>query len=161
MTEHNEHHEHHEGREHHRADDPYAPRPVASWYMIAAVGSLLFMSFGCVLYLMHMLADPSTMPVDQRAAYEAEPAWVIGAYALSMWVGLAGAVLLLLKKKLAEPFLALALVGALVWLSGSIGVTKLRETMSATDLLVVIVMVALTWTIFWFARHSRQRGWIN
>ena len=28
-------------------------------------------------------------------------------------------------------------------------------------LLVAIVVTALTWTIYWFARHSRQRGWLS
>jgi hypothetical protein len=33
--------------------------------------------------------------------------------------------------------------------------------MSANDLLVAIVVTALTWTIYWFGRHSRQRGWLR
>ena len=58
-------------------DDPYSPRPVASWFIIAAIASVLFMGLGCISYLMHVFANPATMPLDQRAAYEAEPAWVI------------------------------------------------------------------------------------
>jgi positive regulator of sigma E activity len=101
------------------------------------------------------------MPFDQRAAYEAEPAWVIGAYAVAVWVGLAGSVLLLIRRKLAEWLLLVSLTAVLVWLAGLLLVTRLRETMSANDLLVAIVVAALTWTIFWFARHSRQRGWLR
>lgn len=142
-------------------DEHYAPRPVAGWFTLAAVAALLFFSFGCVLYLMHVMADVGTMPLDQRAAYAAEPAWVTGANAVNVWLGLAGAVLLLLKNRFAEPVLGLSLLGALAWLGGLIGVTQLRETMSATDLLVALVMTALTWTIFWFARHSRQRAWLR
>jgi len=26
---------------------------------------------------------------------------------------------------------------------------------------VLLIVVAVTWTIFWLARHSRQRGWLN
>lgn len=142
-------------------DEHYAPRPVAGWFIIAAVAALLFMSFGCVIYLMQALADPAGMPLDQRAVYDAEPAWVVGANGLSVWVGLAGAVLLLLKRRFAEPMLALSLVGALAWLAGLIAVGPLRETMSASDLLIALIITALTWTIFWFARHSRQRGWLR
>ena len=54
-----------------------------------------------------------------------------------------------------------ALVAVLVWLAGLLLVTGLRENMSANDLLVAIVVTALTWTIFWFARHSRQRQWLR
>lgn len=141
-------------------DDDYTPRPIAGWFMPAAIASLLFMGLGCVLYLMHVLADPAAMPLDQRAALEAEPLWVTAAHGLSVWVGLAGTILLVMKRKLAEGLLLIALVAVLVWLAGLVVVAPLRESMSANDLLVAIVVTALTWTIFWFARHSRQRGWL-
>ena len=142
-------------------DDEYKPRPVAAWYMPAAVAAMLFMAFGCVIYLMHVLADPATMPLDQRAAYEAEPMWVTAANAISAWIGLAATVLLVMRKKLAEPLMMVSLAAVLVWLAGLLAVTDLREAMSANDLLVAIVVTALTWTIFWFARHSRMRGWLQ
>jgi hypothetical protein len=142
-------------------DEPFSPRPVAGWYMPAAVASLLFMGLGCILYLTHVLADPATMPLDQRAAYDAEPAWVTAAYAVAVWVGLAGTAMLVLRKRLAEFLLMLSLAAVLVWLAGLLVVTGLRENMSANDLLVAIVVTAITWTIFWFARHSRQRGWLR
>ena len=142
-------------------DEHFAPRPVAAWYMPAAIASLLFMALGCMMYLMHVLADPAQMPLDQRAAYEALPTWVNAAFAISVWVGAAGAVLLVLRKKLAEPLLLVSLVAVLVWLAGMMLTTQVRENMSANDLLVAIVVTALTWTIFWFARHSRQREWLR
>lgn len=142
-------------------NEDYQPQPIAAWYMIGAVASLLLMGLFCVFYLMHVTADPAAMPLDQRAAYEAAPAWVIGAFGVGAWVGGAGAVLLVMKRKLAEVVMLVALAGMLVWLAGSLAVAPLREAMSANDLLVIIAMVAVTWTIFWFARHSRMRGWLR
>ncbi len=142
-------------------DDEFKPRPVAGWYMPAAVASLLFMALGCIMYLLHIFADPAAMPLDQRAAYEAEPTWVTAAFALAVWVGAAGALMLVLRRKYAEMLLTVSLVAVLVWLAGLLLVTGLRENMSANDLLVAIVVTALTWTIFWFARHSRMRGWLR
>ena len=142
-------------------DEHFAPRPVAGWYMPAAIASLLFMALGCIMYLMHVLADPAQMPLDQRAAYEALPSWVNAAFAVSVWVGVAGALLLVLRKKLAEPLLLVSLIAALVWLAGMMLTAGVRENMSANDLIVAVVIVALTWTIFWFARHSRQREWLR
>ena len=129
--------------------------------MPAAVASVLFMGLGCIIYLMHVLADPNTLPLDQRVALEAEPAWVTGANAIAVWVGLIGTILLVIRRKLAEWVLLASLIGVLVWLAGLIVVGPLRESMSANDLLVAIVVTALTWTIYWFARHSRQRGWLS
>ena len=107
-------------------NDEFAPRPVAGWYMPAAVASLLFMALGCIMYLMHVLADPAAMPLDQRAAYEAEPLWVTAAFAVSVWLGVAGAILLVLRKRLAEFLLMVSLAAVLVWLAGLLVVTGLR-----------------------------------
>ncbi len=142
-------------------DDRYAPRPVAGWFLPAAIASLLFMGLGCVMYLTHVLADPDSLPLDQRAASLAEPLWVTAAYAVAVWAGLAGTVLLVMKRKVAEWLLLIALIAVLVWLAGLLVVAPLRENMSANDLLVAIVVTALTWTIYWFARHSRQREWLR
>lgn len=142
-------------------DEIHDARPVPGWYMVAAIASLLFMGLGCITYLQHVLADPSAMSIERRTAYDAEPLWVTAAYAIAVWAGLAGAILLVLRRKLAEPALLVSLVAVLVWLAGLIVVTGLRENLSASDLLVAIVVTAITWTIFWFARHSKQRGWLR
>jgi hypothetical protein len=142
-------------------DDEFAPRPIAGWYMPAAVASLLFMGLGCVAYIMHVLTDPASLSFEQRTAFEALPAWVLGAQAVAVWIGLVGTVLMMMRKKLAEAALLVSLIAVLVWLAGLLLTTEVRESMSANDLLVAIVVTALTWTIFWFARHSRQRGWLR
>lgn len=142
-------------------DDRFSPRPIAGWYMPAAIASLLFMLLGCVTYVIHVTADPATLPLDQRAVYEAEPLWVTAAYALAVWVGLLGTALLVARRKLAQPLLLVSLAAVLGWLAGLILVPALRETISSNDLAVAIVVAAITWTIFWFARHSSQRGWLR
>lgn len=142
-------------------NDAYTPRPLAGWYMPAAIASMLFMGLGCVTYMMHVLADPNALPLDQRAAMEAEPIWVTAAYAVAVWVGLAGGLLLVMKKRAAEWALLISLIAVLVWVAGLLLVAPLRNSMSANDLLVAIVVAAVTWTIYWFARHSRQRGWLR
>jgi hypothetical protein len=139
----------------------FAPRPIARWYVVAAIASLLFMGLGCISFLMHIFADRSALPLDQQTALAAEPLWVTLAYAVAVWVGLAGAILLVMKRKAAEWALLISLIAVLAWLAGLILVAPLRESMSANDLLVALIVTALTWTIYWFARHSRQRKWLR
>jgi len=76
-------------------------------------------------------------------------------------VGLVGTILLVMTRKLAEPALLVSVIAVLVWLAGLLVVSPLRDAMSANDLIVALIVAALTWTIFWFARHSRQRGWLS
>ena len=142
-------------------DDRFTPRPVAGWYGIAAIGALLFMLLGCVVYAMHLYTDPATLPLDQRAMFEAEPSWVTTALGIAAVVGALGAVMLLLRRRMAIPLLLLSLVAILIWLAGLLFTARLRDLLSTTDIAVSIIVVALSWTIFWFARRSRQRGWLR
>ncbi len=142
-------------------EDPYGPRPLASWFRPAAIASVLFMAFGAATYINHVITDPATLPLDQRALSMAEPWWMTGGYALAVWPGLLGTALLAARRRLAEPVLLVSVIGVLAWFAGFLLVPAIRESMSSDALLVPIIIVALTWTIFWFARHSRQRGWLR
>lgn len=142
-------------------DDRYAPQPIARWYMLGAVASLLFMVLGCAVFAMHIYTDPTTLPLDQRAMFEAEPQWVTAAMGIASLAGVAGAVMLLLRRKAAEPLTLASLIFALLWFAGLFATPRLRDVLSTNDIAVSVVVVALGWTIFWFARHSRQRGWLR
>ena len=142
-------------------DNRYAPQPLARWYMVAAVASLLFMLLGCVVYLMDVTANPADLPLDKRAALEAQPLWVVAANAIAVWAGALGALMLVLRRRLAESLLLVSLVAVLAWLAGLLLVPRLREALGTDDIAVAIVITLIVWTIYWFARHSRQRGWLK
>lgn len=142
-------------------DDRFAPRPIAGWYMAAAIVSLLFMLIGCVAFLMHVMTNPATLPLDQRTMFEAEPIWVTAAFGVAVIAGAIGALMLVLKRKAAQALLLLSLAAVLAWLVGLLAAPGLRDTVSTNDIAIAVIVAAATWTIFWFARHSRQRGWLK
>ena len=74
-----------------------------------------------------MTTDPASLPIDQSAMWEATPPWIVGAYAVAVWVGLVGAVLLLMRRKLAEPLLLVSLLAVVVQFGGVLLVPALRE----------------------------------
>src|SRR4051812_22138814 len=142
-------------------DDRFTPRPVARWFTLAALGSLLFMLLGCAVYGMHIYTDPATLPLDQRAMFEAEPAWVTSLLGVAAILGTVGAILLLLRRRPAVPLLLVSLIVAVAWGVGLVAAPRLRDLLSTNDIAAVIIALALSWTIYWFARHSRQRGWLR
>jgi hypothetical protein len=142
-------------------DDRFTPRPVASWFTLGAVASVLFMALGCIGLVMHVTADPASLPLDQRALIEAEPQWVLTASSFGFVAGLIGSILLLLRRQAAERALLISLAGMLVWFVGMFVTPRFRDLLSAEQIALLASIVALTWTIYWFARHSRQRGWLR
>jgi len=142
-------------------DDRMARQPVAGWYMIAAVASLLFMLLGCVGLIMHVMTDPATLPLDQRALFETEPKWVLAASAVGFLSGAIGALTLIFRRKIAEREMLISLVAMAVWAIGMFVTPKFRDLLSTEQIAVLIAVLAIEWTIYWFARHSRQRGWLR
>lgn len=142
-------------------DDPYTAQPLARWFQPAAIATVIWMALGCALYLFEVTLDPATLPADQRAVREAAPDWMISFYAIAVWVGLGGAILLLMRRKAAEPLLLGSLVAVMVQFSAYFLDRELRQAVPADGMLIPIVVVVLSWTIYWFARHSRRREWLR
>ena len=142
-------------------DETYSPQPVAGWFIIGAIASVLFMALGCVGLVMHATTDPASLPLDQRALMLAEPQWVLTASSFGFVTGLIGSILLLLKRRAAERVLLASFAGMLVWLGGMFATPRFRDLLSTDQIAVLLVIVAVVWTIFWFAHHSRQRGWLR
>ena len=142
-------------------DEHFAPRPLARWYVAAASASLVVMLLICVAYAVHLTTDPATLALDERALFEAEPGWVSGAFGLTGITGAIGGILLLARRRLAEPVLLISLVTVAIWFGGLLLVPRLRDLLTTGEIAMALVVCAITWTIFWFARHSRQRGWLR
>ncbi|MFP5329875.1 MAG: hypothetical protein ACLGHC_07045 [Alphaproteobacteria bacterium] len=142
-------------------DVRYTKRPVAGWYMAAAIASLLFMLVAVGGYLVDVTTDPADLPLDQRVVAEARPMWAMAAYAIAVWIGFAGALMLVVKRKLAQPLLLVSLAAAVVTFLPYAIVPGVRDVITTNDVAVAIAVLVITWTIFWFARHSAQRGWLR
>jgi hypothetical protein len=69
--------------------------------------------------------------------------------------------LLLLRRRQAERVLLVSLLGIVVWFVGIFATPRLRDLLSTDQIAVLVVTLGLIWTIYWFARHSRQRGWLR
>lgn len=132
-----------------------------AWFRPAAMAAVAWEIFGCVMYLMQVRVDPAALPADQRAIWDATPPWMIGAYAAAVWVGLLGAVLLLLRRKLAEPLLLISLIAVAAWFAGQILVPQLRGLISSDMLLLPFVILAVCFAIWSLARRARRNGWLR
>ena len=142
-------------------DEGFKRRPLARWYMGAASLSFVLMLIMVIDVVIHLTTDPNTLALDKRAQFEAEPFWMVAAFGLAAMTGAVGGLMLILKRRIAEPLMLVALVAAAAWLIGLLVDPGLRDLISPNQIAGGLVVLAMVWTIFWFARHSRQRGWLS
>jgi hypothetical protein len=128
-------------------------KPHFSFWIIAAVG-LLWNLMGCLNYIMQANADAvAQMPELYQAIIAARPAWATAAFAIAVFGGAVGCILLLLRRRVASA----AFVVSLIAIAGH-SVFTLRLAGAAPSLvMVVLVGVAL----LWYSSIARRSGWLG
>lgn len=139
-------------------DQPARP---PAWFGALALLSVLWEAFGCFMYVSQVTVDPATLPLDQRALWDATPAWSIGAYAIAVWVGLAGAILLLLRRRPSVPLLLVSLLAVAVQFSALILVPDLSGNISSDMLLLPVIIFIACYGIFHLALLAKKKGWLR
>ena len=139
------------------ADNP----PV--WYWVAAAGALLFEGLGCYFYLeeVRLTSEQIAMlPLDQAAMLNARPIWYYAAFGIAVWIGLVGALGLLLRKKWAETLLLVSLIAVIVQFSAILIVPEMR-VVTSDALLGPVIVIFLAYGIWILARLAKRRGWLR
>lgn len=98
------------------------------------------------------------MTEAQIAYFNAMPAWSHATWAVGVWGGLIGALLLLLRRKWAFHAFILSFIGFLGGLVYSYGLTDSSEVMGANSWIMQAVIGAGCVFFIWYARFATKRG---
>ncbi|MGH6730130.1 MAG: hypothetical protein ACREBK_08245 [Sphingomicrobium sp.] len=137
---------------------------VPAWYWMAAVAALLFELIGCFFYIVEVrmsTAEIAALPLDQRTMLEARPSWFYTAFAIAVWVGLIGAIGLLLRKAWAAPLLLASMVAAIIQFSSIVIVPEMRAVTPSDALAVPIAVIIGCYSIWQLAKLAKRRGWLS
>ena len=133
------------------------------WHLwVVGVVALLWNAFGCVDYTMTQLQgdvwlDQFGMTEVQIAYFHTMPAWTFAAWAIGVWGGALGAVLLLLRRKWALHAFVASFLG---WLAGVIyafGMSNGLEVMGNVWPMQIVIGAACLFFI-WYAWMMSKRG---
>jgi hypothetical protein len=128
-----------------------------SFWVIGAVG-LIFNLVGCMNYISQMNAESvASMPEVYRAIVESRPAWGTAAFAIAVFGGSLGCLLLLLKKSVAIYVFVLALVAAVVAQVPFLGMAGFPIGAWIGWLSQVVVIGFF----IWYSKQAETKGWIS
>ena len=125
--------------------------PAHLW--IVGILALLWNAYGCYEYVMTETGNEaflSNLPAEWHSYWESLPAWLTAFWALGVWGGLAGALLLLVRSRYAILAFALSFVGVVVDLGYQMFMTDMPESLRAgmlgiLDWVILIVAAFLLW----------------
>jgi hypothetical protein len=132
-------------------------RPHWSFWLIAVAG-LAFNFLGCINYVSQMNAENvAAMPEVYREIVAARPAWGTGAFAVAVFGGLLGCLLLLFRKSVAVYAFAVALVAAVVAQVPFLGMAGFPAAAWVGWSSQVVVSAFLVW----YSGQAGSKGWIG
>jgi hypothetical protein len=137
---------------------------VPGWYWAVAVLALLWEAGGCYAYLRAMMmkaSDVAQYSAAQRAIFDMTPSWVWAAYAVAVWVGLTGALALLIRRRWARPAFIVSLAAAIVQFGWVFLATPVLSTVGASAAAVPVCVVLIGAFLVWFAGAAARWGWLR
>lgn len=140
--------------------------PRATLPLVVAGLGVAWNAYGVVQFVQTLRDTPADlmkmgMTGEQAAVYTSYPAWMTAAFAVGVGGGLAGSLLLLMRRKAAVPVFVASLVGYVVLFLGDIteGVFAALGAKQVTILSVVVVIAAALLGWSWRLRSGDvERG---
>lgn len=138
-------------------------KPTSVYWSISII-ALFWNLSGVSSFFMEVFINPAvltTLPESERALYETNPLWMKVVFAIAVFDGLLGSVLLLFRNAMAVYIFIISLAAVLIQMSYSMFMTNAPEILgpSSVALSVLIILVAIF--MVWYANHAKSKGWIK
>ncbi len=125
-----------------------------SFWAISAL-ALIWNVLGSANYLMQMNADiVASLPEAHRAIIEGRPAWATGGFAISVFGGALGGLLLLLRKSAAVYLFIVSLLGTIVTMVHTINIARSTIDFSFSEIFIMILLPLMV--AAFLIRYSKQ-----
>ncbi|MCW3845766.1 hypothetical protein OF829_00835 [Sphingomonas sp. LB-2] len=130
------------------------------WFWIVSGAFLLWQLMGGYAFYVYAVVGPDDP--YQRHLGELMPFWYNWVFGVAVFAGIAAAVLLLMRNKLAKPLALASLIAVILQYGYVIGTTDLiahQGLVMATGLPITIAVLGAV--MLWFANSSIKRGWLS
>jgi len=128
-----------------------------SFWAIGGV-TLIFNLAGVTNFIAQMDADTvAAMPDAYRTIVEGRPAWGTAAFAVAVFGGALGCLLLLLRRPAAFPAFTASLIGAVAAQVPFVGMAGFPPAALVGGLSQVVVTAFL----LWYSQWTERRGWLR
>ena len=134
-----------------------------SFWIISGI-ALFWNVLGVMAYLAQAFMSEATLqslPQAEQAIYQDVPAWATAAFALAVWGGALGCLLLLLRKRWAKVVLVISFLGIFAQMIYNVFLSKSMEVYGPGGLIMPVLVVFVGAFLVWYSRKADTNGWLN
>jgi hypothetical protein len=134
------------------------------WFWIVAIVAIFWNLMGVVSYISTVMISPeaiAAMPQAEQALYNNTPIWATSAFAIAVFAGIAGSVLLLLRKSIAFPVFGLSLAGIIIQMSYWLLMTNSIDVYGPGGVAMPIMVIIIGAFLVWFSNMAKAKGWLR
>lgn len=134
------------------------------WFWVVSALALVWNLMGIMAYIQQVTLTPealAAMSAAEQKLYNNTPSWVNGAFAIAVFGGGLGCLLLLLKKAFAQIIFIISLLAILTQMGYVFFVSRSIEVFGPGRMLMPIMIIVIAVLLVWFAKSSKQKGWIK
>jgi hypothetical protein len=132
-------------------------------FWLISVLALLWNVGGSINYLMQTNPEfVATLPETHRAIIEGRPAWATGGFAIGVFGGALGCLLLLFRKPASLYVFIASLIGVMVTIIHTVDVASSKIDFSPGEIIVMILLpVIVAALLIWYTKRVMSKNWIN
>ena len=140
------------------------PTKTPTWFKVVAVIAILWNAAGVFNYITQVTITPEDLaafPAAEAEIIMSRPAWATAGFAVAVWGGLIGSILLLMGRKLATPLLLASLIGVIVQQIHGFFMVEYSEGIGAAGIILAMVVLVVGIILVWISRMATEKGWSN
>lgn len=137
-------------------------KPSTSFWVISIL-ALLWNAMGVNAYLQQAYMTESFKAMyneEQLKMITEAPTWATAAFAIAVFGGFLGCVLLLLRKKLAKTVFIVSLIGILVQMFYNFFIIDSMAIYGPGALVMPIMVILFAVFLIWYSKYCIQKNWI-
>ena len=141
----------------------YLRKPSNLFWVISSI-ALVWNLMGVFNYLdQAFMTDKvlETLPKEQQILYQDVPAWVTAAFAIAVFSGTLGSLLLLLKKKIATTFFIISFLGIVGQMSYGLLIDQNSDSYGPMGTAMPIIIIAFGGYLIWYSRKANEHRWLS
>lgn len=138
---------------------------IPSWFKTISILAIVWNALGVLSYLGQAFTTEEMLQMTyneaQIEAFLSKPVWATAAFAIAVWFGLAGSIVLLMRKNMAKILLILSFLGVLVhsyYMFVHIDATAL---FGPSVIYMPIFVLAISLYLIVLFNQAKSKGWIN